>query len=152
MNEAENKREYEMSFLLTPEISEDKLDFEYAELKKLILESGGEATQINPLENRRLAYPIKKQNQAYLGVVYFNIDSDGLDKMKSNLALNTKVLRFLILTHSTSSGLMLSRVEALNKPNKPTAAPLPTTLPSEEKTTEIPSESFDKKLESILKG
>ncbi|MBI2635145.1 MAG: 30S ribosomal protein S6 [Parcubacteria group bacterium] len=148
MNEAENKREYEMSFLLTPEISEDRLDFEYAELKKLILESGGEATQINPLEDRRLAYPIKKQKQAYLGVIYFNIDSDGLDKMKGVLALNTKVLRFLILNKPNKS--TKQRVDLTVR--MPEATPLPTTLPSEERAAEIPSESFDKKLESILNG
>ena len=137
MNEAENKREYEMSFLLTPEIAEDKLDFETAELKKMISESGGEDVRINPLENKRLAYPVKKQKSAYLGVVYFNIDTNGLDKMKSILALNIKILRFLIL----------------NKPNKPIKSRIePTTRILEEKTMEIPSESFDKKLESILKG
>ncbi len=152
MSETENKREYEMSFLLTSDIMEDKLDFETAELKKLISENGGTDIEINTPVNKRLAYPVKKQNQAYLGVVYFSIDTEGLDKIKSVLALNTKFLRFLILTHSTSSGLMLSGVEALNKPNKPTAVPLPTTLPREEKVTEIPIESFDKKLESILRG
>ena len=137
MNEDENKREYEMSFLLTPEIAEDKLDFETAELKKLISENDGEGIQISSLENKRLAYPVKKQNQAYLGVVYFNIDSGGLDKIKSVLSLNTKYLRFLIL----------------NKPNKPVKSRVePTMRIIEEKKTEIPSESFDKKLESILKG
>lgn len=137
MNEDENKREYEMSFLLTPEIAEDKLDFETAELKKMISESGGEATQISSLEKKRLAYPVKKQNQAYLGVVYFNIDSDGLDKMKSVLALNTKLLRFIIL----------------NKPNKPIKSRVePIMKIQEEKAAEVPTESFDKKLESILKG
>ncbi len=137
MNEAENKREYEMSFLLTPEIAEDKLDFETAELKKMISESGGEDVRINPLENKRLAYPVKKQKSAYLGVVYFNIDTNGLDKMKSILALNIKILRFLIL----------------NKPNKSVKSRIePTMRILEEKTTENPSERFDKKLESILKG
>lgn len=137
MNEAENKREYEISFLLTPDILEGGLDFETAELKKMISENGGEAIQINLLEKKRLAYPVKKQNQAYLGVVYFNIGSEDLDKMKSVLAFNTKVLRFLIL----------------NKPNKPVKSRVePTVRIPEEKVIEIPTESFDKKLESILKG
>lgn len=137
MNEAENKREYEMSFLLTPDVAEDKLDFETAELKKMISESGGGAIQISSLEKKWLAYPVKKQNQAYLGIVYFNIDSGDLDKMKSVLALNTKILRFIILNKPNK--LVKSRVE-------------PTMRIPEEKTMEVPTESFDKKLESILKG
>lgn len=146
MSETENKREYEMSFILTSEIAEDKLDFEAAELKKLILESGGTDIEINTPQNKRLAYPVKKQNQAYLGVVYFNIDTGGLDKIKSILVLNTKFLRFLIL----------------NKPFKAVVEPImkmPEILPHmpeklfhKEKAVEIPSESFDKKLESILNG
>ena len=145
MNETENKREYEMSFLLTPEVAEDKLDFETAELKKLISENDGEAIQINLLEKKQLAYPVKKQNQAYLGIVYFNINSDGLDKMKNVLALNPKFLRFLILNKPIK----------LNKPVKSRIEPImkiPEILPRTEKTTEIPNESFDKKLESILNG
>ena len=146
MNEAENKREYEMSFLLTPEIAEDKLDFEAEELKKLILESGGTDIETTAPQNKRLAYPVKKQNRAYLGVVYFNIDSGDLDKMKSVLALNTKVLRFLILNKPFKS-----RIEPVRHiPEISLRAP--EALPREEKAVEIPIESFDKKLESILNG
>lgn len=136
MNEAENKREYEISFLLTPDIAEDKLDFEAEEIKKFIAGNGGKDVQLNSLKNKRLAYPVKKQNQAYLGIVYFNIDPGKLDDIKRALNLNAKILRFLIL----------------NDENKPARSAIltPTTLPSEEKTTEIPNESFDKKLESIL--
>lgn len=152
MNELKNKREYEMSFILTSEIAEDKLDFEAGELKKLISENGGTDIELNTPTNKRLAYPVKKQNQAYLGVAYFNIDSDGLDKIKKALALNTKFLRFFILTRSTSSGLMLSRVEALNNPVKPKVEPIRQIPETLYRAPEVPTESFDKKLESILKG
>lgn len=146
MSETENKREYEMSFILTSEIAEDKLDFEAAELKKLILESGGTDIEINSPENKRLAYPVKKQQQAYLGVVYFNIDSEGLDKIKGVLALNTKFLRFLILNEPVKS-----KVEPVRHIPE-ISFHTPEALPLEEKAVEIPIESFDKKLESILKG
>jgi small subunit ribosomal protein S6 len=125
MNKLENKKEYEMSYLLSAEIPEEKLDSEAAELKSVIIKNGAEVTQIDPLEKRRLAYPIKKQNQAYFGIVYFNIDKDELDKIKKALTLQKKVLRFLILNKAI-------------KP-KPSAAPAPV-------------QSFDQKLESILKG
>ena len=149
MNKAENKKEYEMSYLLTTEISEDKTDSEITELKKIIVENGGDTVQADPLEKKRLAYPVKKQNQAYFGVVYFNIDKDGLDKIKETLALYKKILRFLILTHSTSSGLMLSKVEALSKIIKPKPSPIIAQQPAK---TPAPTQSFDQKLESILKG
>jgi len=138
MNEVENKKEYEISYLLTPDIPEDKIDSETIELKNIITENGGDIVQTNSPEKKRLAYPVKKQNQAYFGVVYFNVDKDGLDKIKKALAFYKKILRFLILTHSTSSGLI-----------KPKPSPVIIRQPAEAPT---PIQSFDQKLESILKG
>ncbi len=138
MTELENKKEYEMSYLLTPDIPEDKIDSEAIELKNIITENGGDIVQTNPPEKKRLAYPVKKQNQAYFGIVYFNTDKDGLDKIKKALAFYKKILRFLILTHSTSSGLI-----------KPKPSPIIAQQPAK---TPAPTQSFDQKLESILKG
>jgi len=137
MNVTENKKEYEMSYLLTPEITEDRTDSEVEELKKILIENGGDILQTNPPEKKRLVYPVKKQNQAYFGVVYFNTDKDGLDKIKKALAFYKKILRFLILTHSTRPGLM-----------KPKPSPIIVQQPAK---TPAPTESFDQKLESILK-
>ena len=133
MSEAENKKEYEMSYLLTPEILEDKTDAEIAELKKIIAENGGDIVQADPPEKKRLAYPVKKQNQAYFGIVYFNTDKDGLDKIKKALAFYKKILRFLILS----------------KIIKPKPSPITVQQPAK---TPAPTQSFDQKLESILKG
>ena len=143
MNEIENKREYEMSFLLTPEILEDKLDFETAELKKLISENGGDIVQTNLPEKKWLAYPVRKQNQAYFGIVCFNIDKDGLNKIKKNLAFSKKILRFLILSN-------------VIKPHPTGDHPKgeKSSLVIDERPAKIPAptQSFDQKLESILKG
>lgn len=138
MKELENKKEYEMSYLLSPEISEEKLDSEIAEVKKIIVENGGDEIQANLPIKRRLAYPVKKQNQAYFGVVYFNTDGEGLEKMKKVLALNKKILRLLIL----------------NKVIK--QKPIPTIISEQPAETSekasVPTQSFDQKLEDILKG
>jgi len=133
MSEAENKKEYEMSYLLTPDIPEDKIDSEAIELKNIITENGGDIVQADPPEKKRLAYPVKKQNQAYFGIVYFNTDKDGLDKIKKALAFYKKILRFLILS----------------KIIKPKPSPITVQQPAK---TPAPTQSFDQKLESILKG
>ena len=135
MSEAENKKEYEMSYLLTPDIPEDKIDSEAIELKNIITENGGDIVQTNPPEKKRLSYPVKKQNQAYFGIVYFNTDKDGLDKIKKNLAFYKKILRFLILS----------------KIIKPKPSPITVQQPAKTPVP-APTQSFDQKLESILKG
>ncbi|MEK7578777.1 MAG: 30S ribosomal protein S6 [Patescibacteria group bacterium] len=133
MNEAENKKEYEMSYLLTPEIPEDKIDSGTIELKNVITENGGDIVQMNSPEKKRLAYPVKKQNQSYFGIVYFNVDRDGLEKIKKAVSSHKKILRFLILS----------------KFIKPKPSPIIVQQPAEISTQ---AQSFDQKLESILKG
>ena len=133
MNEAENKKEYEMSYLLNPEVAEDKVETETAELNKIISSSGGAIVDFLPAIKRRLAYPIKRQTQAYFGVVYFTIDEEGLNKIKKALTPHKKMIRFLIL----------------NEPLKPKIADAAPVKPEE---SQPQAQSFDQKLESILKG
>ncbi|OGD25617.1 30S ribosomal protein S6 [Candidatus Azambacteria bacterium RIFCSPHIGHO2_01_FULL_40_24] len=134
MNTDENKLEYELAYLLAPDIAEEKLNLETAELKRIISENGGEATESNVPKKRWLAYPVKKQSQAYFGVIYFNIDKENISEIKKNLSFNKNVLRFLIVNKS------------LKKTKPVIAAPVKL---SDETT---PVQSFDRKLESILNG
>ncbi len=133
MTELENKKEYEMSYLLRPDLPEDKIDSQAIELQNIISENGGDIVQTNPPEKKRLAYSVRKQNQAYFGIVYFNIDEDGLSKIKKVLTLSKKILKFLIL----SKFIKLKPSLITSEPPAKTPAPTP---------------SFDQKLESILKG
>ena len=135
MSEIENKQEYELSYLLTPDVAEEKLDFETAELLKIISENGGEMIESNIPKKRWLAYPVKKQNQAYFGVIYFNIDKENLGEIKKNLSFNKNVLRFLIVNKS------------LKKTKPVIAAPLKTV---DKMNPETIAPSFDQKLENIL--
>lgn len=134
MNELE-KTEYEMAYLLSSEVAEEKLDLENAELKKIISENGGEAVESEAPKKRWLAYPIKKQSQASFGVIYFNTDKENLDKIKKNLSFYKNLLRFLIV----------------NKTIKPKLAAL-LRQTAAEKTPEMTASSFEQKLENILKG
>lgn len=145
MNDTENKparhaphseaggREYEMAYFLTSEIAGENTGVETEEIVKILSENGGESVQSNPLQIKRLAYPIKKQNQAYFGTVFFLSDNEGLEKIKKALVFNKKILRYLIV----------------NNPLKPIiVAPAASLAPSK---TPI-QQSFDQKLESILKS
>ncbi len=130
----ENKKEYELAYLLSPEIAEEKIELETAELKKIISENGGEAIELEIPKKRWLAYHVKKQSQAYFGVIYFNMDKENLSGIKKNLLFNEKILRFLIVNKS------------FKKPKPIIEAPVKL---SDETT---PVQSFDRKLDSILRG
>ncbi|MDO8575016.1 MAG: 30S ribosomal protein S6 [bacterium] len=136
MEEIESKKEYELAYLLAPDIAEENLNLETAELKRIISENSGEAIESEVPKKRWLAYPVKKQGQAYFGVIYFNMDKENLSEIKKNLLFNEKILRFLIVNKS------------LKKPKPVIAASLKAI---DEKTPEATAPSFDQKLESILK-
>lgn len=132
MNE-KDKKEYELAYLLSPDIAEEKLDLETAELQRIISENGGEAIESEAPKKRWLAYPVKKQGQAYFGIIYFNTDKESVDKIKKTIFFNKNVLRFMML----------------NKAMKPKPAALPRKVTAE-KMPEMAAPSFEKKLESIL--
>ncbi len=132
MNEIENKKEYELAYLLTPEISDDKIESEVSELKDVIAKNGGDVIQANLPEKRRLAYPVKKQNFAYFGVVYFNAGVENLDNIKKVLLFYKKVLRYLLLNKETKY------------------KPVSLLEPQPEKTQSPVAQSFEQRLESLL--
>jgi small subunit ribosomal protein S6 len=132
MNELENKKEYELAYLLTPDISEDKIESEVSELKDLIAKNGGDVIQANLPEKRRLAYPVKKQNFSYFGVVCFSTDAENLDKIKKVLMFYKKILRHLLL----------NKVTKFKSPGF--------NLESQPVKTQSPTQSFEQRLESLL--
>lgn len=129
MNNEETKRRYEMSYFLTAETPEDKIDSNISELNSLIAENGGENITMETAKRKWLSYPVKKQKEAYFGVAYFNIVTEELDKIKKSLALNKKILRFMII----------------NKPPKLERAAV-----TGESISAPTQQSFDQKLENIL--
>jgi len=142
MLKTENKIEYELSYLLAPEISEEKLGLEVADIGKIIRETGGEVTRSDNPKKRWLSYEVKKQRQAYFGFIYFNILSEGIDKIKSALSFHKKILRFLIVDRSDIG---------LDNTGKDKNTDVTSEIKST--TNESPNgQSFEKKLESILNG
>jgi len=132
MNEPENKKEYELAYLLTSDISDDKIETEVSEFKGFIAKNGGDIIQANLPEKKRLAYPVKKQNFAFFGVIYFNANTESLDKIKKALIFYKKVLRHLLLNKTMKSGSINLNLES--QPAK----------------TQSPIQSFEQRLENLL--
>jgi ribosomal protein S6 len=82
---------YEISYLLK---TEEDLGF----VMKLLSDLGAEIVNESHTQETRLAYPVKKETRAYFGYLHFNLDPSLIEKLKTPLELNDKVLRFLIVT------------------------------------------------------
>jgi small subunit ribosomal protein S6 len=89
------KSDYETTFILTPELSEDAQKQAADKFVKLIRDNGGEIINIEHWGMRKLAYPIKKNNNGYYTYVEFRTDGDFISRLDQEYRYDTNVLRFL---------------------------------------------------------
>ncbi len=87
----ENKKEYEISFLLNSADAEKEL---MGVLNKL----GAEVFFQKPVTSIQLAYKIKRHASAFFGYYHFKAAPEVILQMKDMLNLTPNVLRFIILT------------------------------------------------------
>lgn len=139
----EDKKEYEISFMLTEEGVAAEVD---AAIKAI----GGEIITPSTVATIRLAYPIKKHENAYFGFIHFSVMPGEVSKLKDALSLNAKVLRSLIITPPVKA-VPRDAVTGLRAPRQKTAPTAPKTEPAPVESPVLSNEGLEKKLEEILK-
>jgi small subunit ribosomal protein S6 len=90
-------REYELMFVLAPDLQEDGVTAATERITALITNRGGEITKVDNWGRRRLAYPIRHHSDGYYTVVRFRLESHLTDELDRNLRLAEQVLRHLII-------------------------------------------------------
>ncbi len=133
-----DKKEYEISFVLSEESGT-------AEVEKALRNAGAEMSGVLTASAIRLAYPIKKHENAYFGFMHFSAMPDAILKVKSELAHNPKVLRLLVLTPPVKHPVRSERVSPGTKP----VSVVSEVLVKPEGA--VSNEALEKKLEEILK-
>lgn len=84
---------YEITYLTVAEETHDA-----ATVNEALASNGGKIVSVHPWgSRRRLAYPIKKQDQAFYTTVVFEAEPSALKPLDRALNLNNDVLRFLIV-------------------------------------------------------
>lgn len=136
------QKEYEVGYLLSPLIPEDKLDEEISLLRKEIEDKKGLIVTEFRARMQRLAYPIKKVNTAYFGWIKFVLAPEDLVDVEAKFKKNNNILRYLI----TKAVKEMANPKAIKRTIKKakTAA-----VEKAEKGT-IKEAEIDKKLEEIL--
>ncbi len=90
-------REYELMFVLTPDLQEDGVTATTERINALITNRGGEITKVDTWGRRRMAYPIQRHPDGLYTVMRFRLDANLTDELDRNLRLNESVLRHLIV-------------------------------------------------------
>lgn len=89
---------YELMFILSPMLTEDKRKKVIGELDDLLKEKGADVFQTDDWGKRELAYRIKRHNEGYYMVYYFVLPNrSDLHEIDEHLRLDQDVLRHLLI-------------------------------------------------------
>jgi len=130
---------YELTYLISPELSESELKSLNEKINSLIQKEKGVLNEAKMPMKKKLAYPIKKQREAFLINLSFYFQAEKLGSLEKELKSEKKILRYLILARPKSK---------IAKVRKRPAKVIPK-IPAKEKKVEL--KEIEKKLEEILK-
>lgn len=133
-NDDKDKREYEIAFILKTE--------EPAGVVGALKQHNFSITRDEPVGKIRLAYPIKKEKQAYFGFIDFVGEPEAVKEFTADLKLIPEVLRFLIITPPIAKKASLAKAGGFVRKS---AFPKSTVQPSL-----LTNEALEKKIEEIL--
>lgn len=141
-------KKYELNYLISPEFSEEEAKEFQNKIASFFQEEEGVLNEEGSLIRIKLAYPIKKQTQAYLAVLSFQLKPEKLSNLEKKLKEENQILRYLLLIKKEieiKPGI--SRIPPISRKSRK-AAPKKTTAHPSEKKVEL--KEIEKKLEEIL--
>ncbi len=88
---------YELSFWFSSQLEEKAIEQKFDNLLKQLEKSGASIIFSQSPQLKQLAYPIKKERNAYFGYIQFGFSKDSLAHLEEELKLNNDIIRFMIL-------------------------------------------------------
>lgn len=143
---------YEISFFINPDVKEEEVSAYAQKIKDFISELGGDISKEQPIQKKKLAYPIKKARQGYFGSMLFNFGADNLKALDKKLKLEESLLRYLIIAADKDYLAQMKKQEEeikekFQRITQPSEGAAKKTAKTEDKTK---LEEIEKKLEELL--
>ncbi|MBZ9577427.1 30S ribosomal protein S6 [Patescibacteria group bacterium] len=146
-------KNYELTYLISPDLSEEELKIFSGKISNFIQEETGTLEKTTEPSKKKLGYPIKKKEEAFLVALNFSLNPEKLGSLEKKLKSENQILRYVILTKKTPEKILrprrtslgLATEETLPKIKKPPKVPPKITEPKKVELKEI-----DKKIEEIL--
>ena len=90
-------RDYELLYIIKPEVAEDAIDGIVEKFNGILTKEGAEITGVDQWGKRKLAYEIdKKYREGFYVLVKFNGPSTAVDEADRLLKIDEHVLRHMI--------------------------------------------------------
>ena len=130
-------KNYELTYLISPELDEEELNSFQEKINSLIKEEGGVLNKTGLIAKINLFNPIKKFDQARLSTLNFKLEKGKIGALEKKLRAENPILRFSILVKAPLKKLPEIAVREPKKLFEP-----------KEKKAEL--KEIEKKLEEIL--
>jgi len=95
-------RNYELVIIFDPSLEEEEIDKELSKNTSLIEKEKCTVSKADKWGNRKLAYPIKGQENGYYVIVYFEGNSSVVSELDRVNKINDKILRHMIVKSDQS--------------------------------------------------
>ncbi len=98
-SEAEDKklRDYELVFIISPEVVGENLDATIDRVSQFIMERGGTVDEVERWGKRKLAYPIKHFMEGNYVLGRFKLKPTLGKEIEANLQISEEILRYLLI-------------------------------------------------------
>src|SRR5689334_4926477 len=94
-------RDYEMLYILNPELGEENLPAAIDKVNNLVTRLGGEMGEVNqtaPWGKRRMTYQINKSQDGFYVLANFRLDPAQTDELERDLRISEDVFRHLLIS------------------------------------------------------
>ena len=149
MDEITKPFSYEIAYLLSPNIETEHVLTAAGDVTKAIESVGGTIQYVAEPKRRKLAFPIKKAEQAYFGYTDFMVPASKILLLKKGIELQKNILRYLVVKPEKVSRRSKERTYA--RPFvKREVHPTYTKKPEARSEEKIDIGEIDKRLDEIL--
>jgi small subunit ribosomal protein S6 len=93
-------REYEIVYVIRPDLSDEDRSSKVGRIHSLITENGGELGKIEDWGKRVLAYEIRHNTEGYYGLTEFRLPPDSVRTVEDRLNIDEEILRYQIVSRS----------------------------------------------------
>lgn len=90
-------RQYELVFIIRPDLEEEALESVIEKVKALAENNGAEVTKLDKWGKRRLAYEIKHVREGYYVVMNFQGEAEVAAELDRVLKITDEILRHIIV-------------------------------------------------------
>ena len=90
-------RKYEMMVIVDPDLGEEGIEKKIIEIKEYIEKNGAKLESIEEWGHKKFAYPIKKKDEGYYAIFYFEAEPEFSLELRRKIELDREILRHIIL-------------------------------------------------------